>query len=95
MKRRRNNELLAVQAEVGLAHHKAWIGRTVEVLVAGAAPRAAKQPVIAPPGMTQLTGRTCGDHIVVFNGPQGLTGRYVEVQVTDANSLTLFARLED
>ena len=95
VKRRRNNELLAVQAEVGLVHHKAWIGRTVEVLVAGVAPRAAKQPVIAPPGMTQLTGRTCGDHIVVFNGPQGLTGHYVEVQVTDANSLTLFARLED
>ena len=94
VKRRRNNELLAVQAEVGLAHHKAYVGRTVEVLVTGPAPRAAKQPPTAPPGTTQLAGRTRGNHIAVFSGPQNLTGRYVDVQVTDANSLTLFARLE-
>ena len=95
VKRRRNNELLAVQAEVGLAHHKAWVGRTVEVLVAGPAPRAAKQPVAPPPGTTQLTGRTGEDHVVVFNGPEDLIGRYVDARVVDADSLTLFARLEE
>jgi len=29
VKKRRNNELLAVQAEVGLAHHRAYVGRPV------------------------------------------------------------------
>ncbi len=95
VKRRRNNELLAVQAEVGLAHYRARIDRTVEVLVAGPAPRAAKQPVAPPPGITQLTGRTREDHVVVFNGPEDLIGRYVDVRVMDANSLTLFARVEE
>lgn len=35
VKARRNNELLAVQAEIGLKHKQALVGRTVEVLVEG------------------------------------------------------------
>jgi len=91
VKKRRNNELLAVQAEVGLSHHKAYVGRTVEVLVEGPSPRSDKQPRVPDPGCVQLVGRTRGDHIVVFDGPEKLAGRYVSVKVTDANSLTLFA----
>jgi len=92
VKRRRVGELLAVQAEVGLAHHKAYVGRTVEVLIEGPAPRAEKQPTPAPPGMVQLTGRTRGDHIVVFDGPRRLAGEYVDVRITRASSLTLFGQ---
>jgi len=36
-------------------------------------------------------GRTRGDHIVVFDGSPSLAGQYVDVTVTDATSLTLFA----
>ena len=72
MKRRRNHELLAVQSEVGLAHHRAYVGRTVEVLAEGPSPRADRQPTPPAPGETQLVGRTRWDHIVVFDGPLAL-----------------------
>ena len=92
VKRRRNNELLAVQDEVGLAHHRAYVGRTVEVLVEGPSPRAGRQPASAP-GCVQLVGRTRWDHIVVFDGPLALADRYVSVKITDASSLTLFGEV--
>ncbi len=94
IKRRRNHELLAVQAEVGRAHHEALIGRTMEVLVEGPSRRADRQPTPAGPGRTQLTGRTRGDHIVVFDGPESLAGRYVPARITGATSLTLFGALD-
>ena len=37
-KRRRLNELLTVQEAIGLELNRAWLGRTVEVLVEGAGP---------------------------------------------------------
>jgi len=89
VKRRRNNELLAVQAEVGLAHHRSYIGRTVEVLAEGPSLRAGKQPRPAAPPAVQLVGRTRGDHIVHFDGLGALAGQYVHVRVTDATSLVL------
>lgn len=92
VKRRRNNELLAVQEEVGLAHHRQYIGQTVEVLVEGPSPRSDRQPKRnRPSAEVQLIGRTRGDHIVVFDGSPSLAGQYVDVTVTDATSLTLFA----
>jgi len=95
VKKRRNNDLLAVQEQVGLAHHRALVGGRMEVLVEGVSPRAGKQPGKPAPGCTQLVGRTRGDHIVVFDGPESLIGRYVTVAVTDATSLTLFAQRQD
>jgi len=41
----------------------------------------------------QLVGRTRGDHIVVFYGDAGLTGKIVQVQVVKASALTLFGEL--
>ena len=93
VKKRRNNELLAVQAEVGLEHHRRRIGRTVEVLAEGPSPRSDKQPRSLPPGWKQLVGRTRGDHIAVFDAPERIAGKYVNVRVTGATSLTLFAEL--
>ncbi len=92
VKKRRNNELLAVQAEVSLAHHRAMIGRTVEVLVEGPSPRANRQASPATKDKTQLIGRSRWDHIVVFDGPDSLAGTYADVSVYDATSLTLFGR---
>jgi tRNA-2-methylthio-N6-dimethylallyladenosine synthase len=88
-KKRRNNELLAVQGEVGLAHHREYIGRTVEVLVEGPSLRAGKQPAAAPPGQVQLVGRTRWDHIVHFTAAPEIAGAYVNVRVTDATSLVM------
>ena len=93
VKRRRNQDLLAVQAEVGLAHHQAYVGRRVEVLVEGPSPRADKQDTAPTPDSTQLVGRTRGDHIVVFNAPPRLAGQYLTVTVTAATDLALLAEL--
>jgi tRNA-2-methylthio-N6-dimethylallyladenosine synthase len=92
VKRRRNNELLAVQAEVGLAHHTRCIGRKMEILVEGPSRRVGKQANPPRPDAMQLVGRTRGDHIVVFDGPSNLAGRYVDVEITGATALTLFGK---
>ena len=92
VKRFRNNDLLAVQTEVGLAHHQSYIGQTLEVLVEGPSTRTSKQPKPALPGQAQLMGRSRGDHMVVFDGPASLTHQYVELQITGATALTLFGR---
>jgi tRNA-2-methylthio-N6-dimethylallyladenosine synthase len=87
VKKRRNNDLLAIQNRVSLADHLQWIGQRVEVLVEGPSKTALKQPGAGP---KQLTGRTRSDHIVVFDGNERLTGRTVQVDVEEATSFTLF-----
>lgn len=98
VKRRRNNELLALQAEISDAVHAEWIGRTVEVFVervtgrrptrAGAVELGWKTP------QTQVSGRTGGDLIAVFDLPQDARpeswiGRIVPVRITDSGPLIL------
>jgi len=91
VKRRRNNDLLAIQNRVSLSEHRRWIGRTVEVLVEGQSKLAHKRGAIHG-DRVQLTGRTMTDHIVVFEGPLSLTGDIVPVYIEDASSFTLFGR---
>jgi len=99
IKRSRNNELLAVQQEVSLERNRSMIGRVVEVLVEGKSPLAKKRSKRPSPkgsstsdNLVQLTGRTRTDHIVVFDGPESLAGKYVDVEITDATALTLIGR---
>jgi tRNA-2-methylthio-N6-dimethylallyladenosine synthase len=87
VKKRRNNDLLAIQNKVSLADHRARIGQTVQVLVEGPSKTALKQDSTAP---LQLTGRSMTDHIVVFDGNERLIGQTVSVIVDDASSFTLF-----
>ncbi len=105
VKRRRNNELLALQAEVSAAVHAGYVGRSVEVFVEGVS----RKGVPTPPGRVQLgwepprprlqmSGRTAGDLITVFDlpddrAPEDLTGRIVEVRVTASGPLILHGRL--
>ncbi len=95
VKKRRNNQLLAVQNEVSEAHHLAMIGTTQQVLAAGKSPRAAKQPTPPPGGMVQLQGRTRGDHIVAFDAPLEWIGRLVKVKITAATALAMRGELSD
>lgn len=85
VKKRRNNDLLAIQTAVSLADHRRWIGERVEVLVEGPSERALKTG-----DSSQLTGRTRTDHIVVLDGPPSLAGQTVAVAVEDASAFTLF-----
>ena len=95
VKRRRNQDLLAAQAEVGLAHHRARIGRRVEVLTEGPSRRFDKQTPPPTEDRLQLTGRTRGGHIVVFDARPQLVGEYVQVHITDATELTLLGELAE
>jgi len=88
VKKRRNNDLLAIQNAVSLADHRGQIGRTVEVLVEGPSKNALKDETTQGP--IQLTGRTPTDHIAVFDGNDRLVGQTVQVVVEEATSFTLF-----
>jgi tRNA-2-methylthio-N6-dimethylallyladenosine synthase len=98
-KRRRNNDLLAVQAEISLTHHRTMLEQTVEVLVEGFSKRALKAQEseqsrgdeigLRTAAHGQLVGRTRGDQIVVFDGPAEIIGSLVRVRVTAATPYTL------
>jgi tRNA-2-methylthio-N6-dimethylallyladenosine synthase len=40
----------------------------------------------------QMVGRTRGDQIVVFDGEPSMKGRILQLDISDAQSLTLFGR---
>ncbi len=93
VKKRRNNDLLAVQSKASLADHRRRISATVEVLVEGPSKTSLKASGgCEPPGTgpIQLTGRTMTDHIVVFDGNERLVGKTIPVEIEDATAFTLF-----
>ena len=98
IKKRRNNELLAVQERISLADNQTLIGQTFEVLVEGYSKAAIKaQEAEQSRGgevgwrrSDQLVGRTRGDRIVVFAGRPELSGRLMSVRIAGATALTLF-----
>jgi tRNA-2-methylthio-N6-dimethylallyladenosine synthase len=85
-KKRRNNDLLAVQNANSLVDHRAQIGKEVSVLVEGFSRLGQK----ATGPVRQLVGRAMTDHIVVFDGTDRLIGQTVAVRVTDASPFTLY-----
>ena len=99
IKRQRNRDMLALQAGINHANHRAMIGRVVGVLVEGPskaamksqnqARRGPKAPAGCGDGVTQLVGRTEGDQIVVFDGPAGMIGSFVDVLISGARPYTL------
>lgn len=95
VKKRRNNDLLAVQSEISAADHQQQLGVRAAVLVEGPSKSALKeQGVQAYSELTQLTGRTMTDHIVVFDGHPRLIGQTVLVRIDEASPWTLFGTVE-
>jgi tRNA-2-methylthio-N6-dimethylallyladenosine synthase len=98
-KRRRNRDMLAVQAQINMANHKEMLGRRVEVLVEGPSKAAvkAKRSPHAPgseagastSACNQLVGRTRQDGIIVFEGRADMVGRFLEVRIIGATPYTL------
>jgi tRNA-2-methylthio-N6-dimethylallyladenosine synthase len=108
VKRRRNNELLAVQQQVSVESNRELIGKTLEVMIEGESKLVSRQAAAYPSSKvelgwekraaeagrtTQLIGRTRGDQIVCFDGDIALKGELLDVEITDARNLTLFGRL--
>jgi tRNA-2-methylthio-N6-dimethylallyladenosine synthase len=96
VKKRRNNDLLAVQNANSLADHRTWIGKSVSVLVEGPSrhdlANRRRQPAGAS-AVPQLTGRTMTDHIAVFDAPERVVGQTLTVDVDDASGFTLYGRV--
>ncbi len=84
VKKRRNNELLALQHWVSLEDNRKLVGEEFEVLVEGRSKTDADR----------LCGRTRGEHIAIFAGGSSLAGKSVTVKVTSASSLSLFAEID-
>ncbi len=89
VKKRRNNDLLAVQNANSLADHRLQIGTTVQVLVEGPSKRGERTNT----PVKQLIGRSMADHIVVFEGTDRLIGETVQVHVDDASPFTLYGEV--
>lgn len=89
VKKQRNMKLLDVQEEISEDFNKTFIGKTVKVLVEGASKKAHLDKADKE-NAPQLIGRTAGDYIVVFNGPENLAGQFVNVKVNRTSALTLF-----
>ena len=90
VKKRRNNDLLAVQTAISAEDNRKLLGRTFDVLVEGPSKSAAKQE--SSNGLGQLTGRTMCDRIVVFTGHERLVGETIPVVIEDASAVTLFGQ---
>jgi len=92
IKRRRNNELLAIQNEISRQENRPLLGRTVEILVEGPSKMSVKRAEQGP--IVQLAGRTVCDRIVVFEGDRSLAGAIVPVEICRTDAFTLFGRLK-
>lgn len=99
VKKRRNNELLAIQDEISSAWNDSFKGKTVEILVEGPSKTQNKTEkgeltlVPSPKEIIQLSGRTPCDRIVVFDGSIALTGTLQQVKISESGPFTLFGEI--
>ena len=89
VKRRRLNELLAVQERIGLERNQAWLGREVEVLVDTVTPPRSHDHDVGGPKGPAVTGRTRGNKLVHLSGDPTLIGREVMVHIDHAGPYAL------
>ena len=91
VKRRRNNELLALQNEICEEDNQRFLGERVSVLIEGPSKRAQRaEEKGETDGPLQLTGRTMCDRIVVFDGNPRQVGQTLPIAIYDVNAHTLF-----
>jgi tRNA-2-methylthio-N6-dimethylallyladenosine synthase len=95
-KRGRLNALLRLQEPIGHDRNRAWVGRTVEVLVDAIVPPRSHdhdEPIERTPapavGDVALSGRTRQNKLVHLTGPADWIGRFVDVRVAHAGPYSL------
>jgi tRNA-2-methylthio-N6-dimethylallyladenosine synthase len=90
VKRRRLNELLALQEGIGLERNRAWVGREVEVLVDTVAPtRSHGHDVAMSDPRPEVSGRARGNKLVHLAAEPRLVGREVVVRIDHAGPYAL------
>lgn len=90
VKKRRNNELLAIQNAISEADNQQFLGQAVEVLVEGVSKQGGADP---DAHVVQMTGRTNCDRIVVFSGNRRQAGQLLSVTIYDVSAHTLFGEV--
>ena len=103
-KRRRLNELLEIQGRISQIVHRDWVGRTVDVFVEkegqGAKPSKGNVELGWEQAPIQLSGRTPGDLITVFDLPKGhqvddFIGQIMPVRIESAGPRLLRGQVAD
>jgi tRNA-2-methylthio-N6-dimethylallyladenosine synthase len=98
VKRRRLNELLALQEPIGLERNRAWLGRAVQVLVDTVVPPRThdhdgddtpNEPAGEGTDTVKLSGRTRQNKLVHLSGPAAWLGTQVDVLVDHAGPYAL------
>ncbi len=98
VKRSRNHRVLELQARIGAEVHRAYVGQVVEVFVeqiSRKSPRGRGNVELGwEPPAVQMSGRTSGDLIAVFDVPaeleaERLIGSLVSVRVSGSGPLLL------
>jgi tRNA-2-methylthio-N6-dimethylallyladenosine synthase len=101
-KRRRLNVLLALQERIGLDRYRAWLGRTIEVLIEEVRPERSHRhddelDATRPAGPAQmglpLVGRNRENRVVHVRGDEALVGRLIQVEIDHAGPYALAGRL--
>jgi tRNA-2-methylthio-N6-dimethylallyladenosine synthase len=92
-KRRRLNELLALQEDIGRERNQAWLGRAVEVLVDAVTPPRSHDhdddPAARAPSGPMVSGRSRQNKLVHLAGGPELVGRLVTVRIDHAGPYAL------
>jgi tRNA-2-methylthio-N6-dimethylallyladenosine synthase len=84
VKKRRLEEIVALQREISEKHNKNDIGKTFRVLIEGDSKRSDQM----------FRGRNSQNKVILFSKNEGLKwGDYCNVRITDANSATLWGEL--
>jgi tRNA-2-methylthio-N6-dimethylallyladenosine synthase len=100
IKRRRLNDLLAVQEGIGLERNRSWLGRETVVLVDAVTPPRSHEHADEPlgaagpdhtpdPDAVALSGRSRGNKLVHLRGRPELLGREVAVRIEHAGPYAL------
>jgi tRNA-2-methylthio-N6-dimethylallyladenosine synthase len=76
----RHARLFEIINEVGREKHRAFVGRTVQILVEGPSKK----------NDSRLTGRTRCNKIVVFEGSERHRGQLMDLKITRASNFTLY-----
>lgn len=84
-KTRRLNEIIELQNRLSLESNRKCIGKTFNVLIEGESKR----------NSSELLGRASNNKVCIFPAEGHHTGEYVNVEVYDCTSATLFARLKE
>jgi len=83
VKKERLQRLIAVQNEIAKENSKDYMGKTLRVLVEG--PSKKNDAV--------MSGRTSTNKIVLFEGSKELEGQFVDVEIYDTKTWTIYGKL--